>query len=84
MSLKNYPFHSMTFYILLERKFDAHQFLRKDLGLKMYGTEVVMSYNDVKVSISRNLSLLNIRIYGLLDKLFDASHIFPWKVNLIT
>ena len=84
MFLKNYPLHSMTFYILLERKFDADQFLRKDLGLKMYGTEVVMSYNDIIVSICRNLSLLNIRIYELLGKLFDASHIFPWKVSLIT
>ena len=84
MSFKNYPLHSMTFYILLERKFDADQFLRKDLGLKMYVTEVVMSYNDIIVSICRNLSLLSIRIYGLLDKLFDASHIFPWKVSLIT
>ena len=43
----------MTFYIQLEKKFDADQFLTKDLGLKMYRTEVLASYSDAIVSICR-------------------------------
>ena len=67
-SLRNYPLQNMTFYIPLERKRDADQFLTKDLGLKMYRAKVMMSDNDIVVSICRNLSPLNIRIYVLLDK----------------
>ena len=58
----------MTFYIPLERKFNADQFLTKDLEFKMYRTDTVISYSDVIVSTCRNLSLLNIRIYVLLGK----------------
>ena len=58
----------MTFYIPLERKFNADQFLTKDLEFKMYRTDIVISYSDVIVSTCRNLSLLNIRIYVLLGK----------------
>ena len=58
----------MTFYIPLERKFDADQFLTKNLGLKMYGTEVMTLYNNVIVSITTNLSPLNIRLCVLLDR----------------
>ena len=68
MSLKNYPLQNKTFYIPLERKFDDDQFLTKDFGLKMYGTEVMVSYSDVIVRICRNLSPMSIRIYVLLDK----------------
>ena len=59
---------NMKFYILLERKFDTGQFLTKDLGLKMDGTEVLMSHSDIVNSICRNLSLLNITIYVLFNK----------------
>ena len=58
----------MTFYIPLERKFNADQFLTKDLEIKMYRTDIMISYSDVIVSTCRNLSLLNIRIYVLLGK----------------
>ena len=58
----------MTFYIPLERKFNADQFLTKDLEIKMYRTDITISYSDVIVSTCRNLSLLNIRIYVLLGK----------------
>ena len=68
MSLKNYLLQNMTFYIPLERKFDADQFLTKNLGLKMYGTEVMTLYNNVIVSITTNLSPLNIRLCVLLDR----------------
>ena len=51
MSMKNYPLEKTTLYIPLERKFDADQFLRKDLGLKIYRTEVMTSYSDAIVSI---------------------------------
>ena len=70
----------MTFYIQLERKFEADQFLTKELGLKMYRTKVMTSYSDFIVSTCRNLSPLNIRIYACTY----ASHIFPWNVNSIT
>ena len=39
----------MTFYIPLERKSDADQFLIKDLELKMYRPKVMMPYSDVIV-----------------------------------
>ena len=68
MSLKNYLLQNMTFFIPLERKFDADQFLTKNLGLKMYGTEVMTLYNNVIVSITTNLSPLNIRLCVLLDR----------------
>ena len=48
----------MTFYIPLKRKFDASQFLTKDLGLKIYKTEGMASYSDIILSIFRKLSPL--------------------------
>ena len=48
----------MTFYIPLKRKFDASQYLTKDLGLKIYGTESMTSCSDIIVSIFRKLSPL--------------------------
>ena len=50
-----FPIQIMTFYILLERQFNADQLFIKDLGLKMYGTEV-MSYGDVTVNALKKLS----------------------------
>ena len=58
---------NMTFYILLERKFDAGQFLIKDLQLKIYGTEGMTSYSDNIVSIFRKLFTLKHQF----DKKFD-------------
>ena len=46
---KYFFLQNMTFYIPLERKFNADQLLIKDLGLKMYRTEVMTSYSDVRV-----------------------------------
>ena len=46
----------MTFYIRLKRKFDASQFLAKNLRLKMYGTEGMTPYSDIIVGIFRKLS----------------------------
>ena len=46
----------MTFYIPLERKFNVDQLFIKDLGLKMYETEVMTSYNDVTVNVLEKLS----------------------------
>ena len=48
----------MTFYIPLKRKFDADQFLTKDLWLKIYKNEDITSYSDIIVSIFRILSPL--------------------------
>ena len=45
----------MTLYIPLKRKFDASEFLTKDLGLKIYETEGMTSYRDIIVSIFRKL-----------------------------
>ena len=46
----------MAFYIPLERKFNAEQLLIKNLGLKIYKTEVMTSYNDVTVNVIEKLS----------------------------
>ena len=46
----------MTFYIPLERKFNADQLLIKDLVLKVYGTEAISSYIDVLVNVLEKLS----------------------------
>ena len=46
----------MTFYVPLARKFNADQFLIKDLELKMCGTEVMSSYSDVTVKVLEKLS----------------------------
>ena len=51
MSLKNYPLQNMAFFIPLERKSDADQFLIMDSGLKKYGIEVITSYSNVIASI---------------------------------
>ena len=48
----------MTFHIPLKGKFDADQFLTKDLGLKIYRTEGMTSYSNIIVNISRKLSPL--------------------------
>ena len=46
----------MTFYIPLKRKLDDSQVLTKDLELKIYGTEGMMSYSDIIVNVFRKLS----------------------------
>ena len=38
-----FSLQNMTFYIPLERKFNADQVLIRNLGLNMYGTEVMTS-----------------------------------------
>ena len=44
-----FPLQITTFYLSLERKFNADQLLVKDLVLKMYGTKVMSSYSDISV-----------------------------------
>ena len=48
----------MNFDMLLKMKFDADQFLSKNLGLKIYRTEGMASYSDIIVIIFRKLSPL--------------------------
>ena len=64
---KNYSFQNVTFYIPLESKLDASQFLTKDLGLEIYGTEGMTSKSGIIVSIFR--------------KLFPLKHQFERKFN---
>ena len=66
----------MTFGIPLERKFNADQLLIKDLGLKMYGTEVMSSYSDATVNI------LNMKFYILLERKFDTGQFLTKDLGL--
>ena len=42
---------NITFYIALERKFNADQLLIKDLGLNMYETEVMKSIFNKRLGV---------------------------------
>ena len=68
----------MTFYIPLKRTFDASQFLTKDLGLKIYGTESMTPYSDIIVGIFRKLSPLKHH----LEKKFDYNEFFSKRLGL--
>ena len=63
----------MTFYIPLERKVNADQLSIKDLGLKMYGIEGMMSYSDITVRIFRKLTPLKHQF----ERQFDYNHFLP-------